>query len=572
MKASELKKKYIEFFKSKGHKEIANSSLIPEHDPTVLFTTAGMHPIVPYLLGEKHPQGNRLVNVQKCIRTGDIDDVGDDSHLTFFEMLGNWSLGDYWKKEAINYSYEFLTKVLKLDKEKLAVSCFKGDKDAAKDDEAAKIWIELGIPKERIVFLGKEDNWWGPAGESGPCGPDSEMFYYIGRNAPKKFDTKDKKWIEIWNDVFMQYNKNGKYEIAKQKNVDTGMGVERTIMILNNLKSIYDTELFKPIIEKIKRLEKKSDLKSERIIADHLKAACFILNEKIRPSNVEHGYILRRLIRRAIRHGRLLGINHRFCKDIIKEVINIYKEDYKFDEKFIFEELEKEEARFDRSLNTGLRIFEKEVKGKIVDGELAFKLFSSYGFPLEMIKEVAKEKNLKVDEKNFEKEFEKHQELSRTAAAGKFKSGLADKSEETTKLHTATHMLLAALRIVLNDKNIMQRGSNIIPERLRFDFNLDRKLSDEEIKGVEELVNKKIKENLDVKCEEIELKEAKKRGIIGMFEEKYGEKVKVYSIGNFSVEICAGPHVKNTKELGKFKIIKEESSSAGVRRIKAVLE
>ena len=572
MKASELKKKYIEFFKSKGHKEIANSSLIPEHDPTVLFTTAGMHPIVPYLLGEKHPQGNRLVNVQKCIRTGDIDDVGDDSHLTFFEMLGNWSLGDYWKKEAINYSYEFLTKVLKLDKEKLAVSCFKGDKDAAKDDEAAKIWIELGIPKERIVFLGKEDNWWGPAGESGPCGPDSEMFYYNGRNAPKKFDTKDKKWIEIWNDVFMQYNKNGKYEIAKQKNVDTGMGVERTIMILNNLKSIYDTELFKPIIEKIKRLEKKSDLKSERIIADHLKAACFILNEKIRPSNVEHGYILRRLIRRAIRHGRLLGINHRFCKDIIKEVINIYKEDYKFDEKFIFEELEKEEAKFDRSLNTGIRIFDKEVKGKIVDGELAFKLFSSYGFPLEMIKEVAKEKNLKVDEKNFEKEFEKHQELSRTAAAGKFKSGLADKSEETTKLHTATHMLLAALRIVLNDKNIMQRGSNIIPERLRFDFNLDRKLSDEEIKGVEELVNKKIKENLDVKCEEIELKEAKKRGIIGMFEEKYGEKVKVYSIGNFSVEICAGPHVKNTKELGIFRIIKEESSSAGIRRIKAILE
>jgi len=570
MKADELIKEYIKFFKKKKHKEIPNASLIPEHDPTVLFTTAGMHPIVPFLMGQKHPEGNRLVNVQKCIRTQDIDEVGDDFHLTFFEMLGNWSLGNYWKKDAIKYSYEFLTKVLKLDKDRLAVSCFKGDENAEKDEEASNIWLEIGIPKERIVFLGKKDNWWGPAGETGPCGPDSEMFFYVGEKVPEKFDVNDKEWVEIWNDVFMQYNKtkDGKYESAKQKNVDTGMGVERTIMVLNGHENVYETELFKPLIDKIKKLEKKVNIKSERIIADHLKAACFILNEKISPSNVEQGYVLRRLIRRAIRHGKVLGINHRFCKEIIEKVIKIYDGRYKFDEKFIFEELKKEEGRFDKSLNTGMRIFEREVKDK-VSGKIAFKLFSSYGFPIEMIKEVAKERNLEVDEKGFEEEFKKHQELSRTATKGKFKSGLADNTEETTKLHTATHLLLAALRKILK-KDIHQKGSNINPERLRFDFNFDRKLTEKELEKIEDLVNEKINEQIEVKCEEMDLSKAKKKGIKGMFQ--YGRKVKVYFINKFSVEICAGPHVKNTKELGKFKIIKQESVGAGVRRIKAILE
>ncbi|MAG45274.1 MAG: alanine--tRNA ligase [Nanoarchaeota archaeon] len=572
MESKELKKKYIEFFKKKGHKNIVNASLIPENDPTVLFTTAGMHPLVPFLLGEKHPQGKRLVNVQKCIRTSDIEEVGDDCHLTFFEMLGNWSLGDYFKEEMVEMSYEFLIDVLKLDKERIGISCFKGDKDAGKDTVSAEKWGALGINKERIAFLPKSENWWESPGETGPCGPDSEMFFYIRKKVPKKFDVEDKNWVEIWNDVFMEYNKNqnGKYEKLKQQNVDTGMGVERTVAILNGYDNVYEIDTLKPLMDKVNKLSKKNDVRSKRIVVDHLRAAVFILNEKVEPGNLEQGYVLRRLIRRAIRHGKLLGINHRFCKDVVDEVFKV--SDYKFNKKFILNEIKKEEEKFDRSLNQGMRIFEKESKGlKIVSGKLAFTLFASYGFPLEMTREMAKEKGLKVDEKGFEKAFEEHQKLSRTATAGRFKSGLADSSEMTTKLHTATHLLLQALKEVLHDENIMQKGSNITPERLRLDFNFPRKVERDELDKIEDKVNEQIKKKLEVKFEEMSLEEAKKKGVKGAFEHKYGEKVKVYSIGSYSKELCAGPHVSSLKELGKFKIKKEESSSSGVRRIKAKL-
>jgi len=563
----ELIKKYIEFFKSKAHKEIPNVSLIPENDPTVLFTTAGMHPLVPFLLGQKHPLGKRLCNVQKCIRTQDIEQVGDEFHLTFFEMLGNWSLGDYFKKEAIEYSFEFLTKNLKIPKEKISVSCFKGDKDAPKDAEAANVWESLGIKKQKIKFLGKDDNWWGPAGKTGPCGPCSEMFV---------------NECEIWNDVFMQYNKiaEKKFEELKQKNVDTGMGVERTLAILNKKPSVYETETFLPIINHIEKLSKKKygknkgETRAMRIIADHVKASCFIIADGIVPSNVERGYVLRRLIRRAVRYGKELGLNN-FITKVAEPVFEIYSDHAHLqkDKSKILQELEKEEANFLKTLEQGIKVFEKLTEGKKqLSGKDAFLLYQSYGFPLEMTKDLAKENKIKLDEKEFEKEFEKHQQLSRTATEGRFKSGLADNSEQVTKLHTATHLLNEALRQVLKDKNIIQKGSNITAERLRFDFNFDRKLTDDELKKVETLVNKKIKEELEVKREEMSVEEAKKKGAQAAFDAKYGEKVSVYSIGSFSKEICAGPHVKNICELGKFKIIKEESSAAGIRRIKAVLD
>ena len=560
----ELIKAYIDFFKSKNHKEIPNHSLIPENDPTVLFTTAGMHPIVPYLLGQKHPQGKRLVNVQKCIRTGDIDEVGDDCHLTFFEMLGNWSLGDYFKKEAIEYSFEFLTKILKIPKEKISVTCFKGDKDAPKDTESSKIWGTLEIKKENIKFLPKSDNWWGPAGKTGPCGPDTEMFVNN---------------CEIWNDVLMQYNKDekGKYNPAKQKNIDTGMGVERTLMILNKNKSVYETTTFKPIIEKIEQLSNKKNLhnnKSARIIADHLKASVFMINDGIVPGNLEQGYVLRRLIRRALRHLRLLGVDLLKIDstvEIAKPIIKIYK-DYNLNEKRIFEELKREEDRFQKTLDKGLRQFKKMSNDKLISGKESFLLYQSYGFPIEMIQELAKEKKIKLDLNGFEKELKKHQELSRTATQGKFKSGLADNSEMTKKLHTATHLLNQALREVLKKPNLHQKGSNITPERLRFDFNFDRKLTDKEIKAVEDLVNKKIKQKIPIVCKVMNPNQAKKSGAQGVFDSKYSDKISVYSVGDFSKEICAGPHVDNTKLLGHFKIKKEESSAAEVRRIKAVLE
>ncbi|MEM7819544.1 MAG: alanine--tRNA ligase [Candidatus Aenigmatarchaeota archaeon] len=583
MKADELKKKYIEFFKEKNHKEIPNVSLIPEHDPTVLFTTAGMHPLVPFLLGQEHPLGKRLVNVQRCLRTDDIDEIGDNFHLTFFEMLGNWSLGDYFKREAIEYAYEFLTdkKWLNLDPEKMNITVFAGDKDAPRDDESAKIWMNLGIPKEKIFYNPKRDNWWGPAGKTGPCGPDTEIFFDTGKEKCSK-DCRPGcncgKYNEIWNLVFMEYNKTNesKYELLKQKNVDTGMGVERTCAILQKKNNIYETELFIPIIKKIREISNKINIKSERIVADHMRAAVFILGDEraITPSNLGQGYILRRLIRRAIRHARLLGIEENFCVDISKIIINTYKKNYsilKKNKEFIINEIEKEENRFKKMLEIGINKFEElKPKNNIISGKDAFLLYSSYGFPIEMTEELAAEKNLVVDKKGFEEEFRKHQELSRKSMEGIFKSGLMDHSEKTIKYHTATHLLHQALREVLGS-DVMQKGSNITPERLRFDFSFNRKMTDTEIKRVEDIVNEKIEEGLDVKREEMSLKEAKKSGALGFFESKYGEKVSVYSIGNFSKEICAGPHVKNTKELGRFKILKEEAVSSGIRRIKAIL-
>jgi len=571
--------KYLDFFKRKNHKEIPNVSLIPENDPTVLFTTAGMHPIVPYLLGQKHPSGKRLVNVQKCIRTQDIEEVGDSYHHTFFEMLGNWSLGDYFKKEAIEFSFEFLTKVLKIPIEKLAVSVFKGNKDAPRDEESAEVWKSLGIPKERIAFLPKSDNWWGPAGKTGPCGPDTEMFYYKKSNLSKQFNPKDKNWIEIWNDVLMQYNKDekGNYIEAKQKNIDTGMGVERTITVLNKLEDDYLSETFLPIIKEIEKLSNKTykgNEKPMRIIADHIKAAVFIIADGITPSNLEQGYVLRRLIRRSIRYGRQLNIKN-FTTKIAEPVFKIY-DDYQHLQKNkekILEELEREEKRFLETLEKGISVFNRMTKeSKKLSGKDAFLLYQSYGFPIEITLELAKENNIDVNKEAYEKELENHQELSRTATAGKFKSGLQDNSEQTTKLHTATHLLAEALRQVLKKPDLIQKGSNITPERARFDFSFDRKLTEKEIKEVEDLVNKKIKEAVPVCKNEMSPQQAKKQGAQGVFDSKYRDKVSVYSVGNFSKEICAGPHINNTKELGKFKIIKEESSSAGVRRIKAVLE
>ena len=607
---TQLIKKYIDFFKSKNHKEIVNSSLIPENDPTVLFTTAGMHPLVPFLLGQKHPQGKRLVNVQRCIRTRDIDNVGDDFHLTFFEMLGNWSLVDYFKKEAIEFSFEFLTKVLKIPSKQIEVTCFKGEGNIPKDEESAKVWKSLGI--KRIKFLGKEDNWWGPAGQVGPCGPDTEMF--IGS-------------CEIWNNVFMQYTKNvnGKYQELSQKNVDTGMGVERTLAILNNKPSVYETQVFLPIIKEIERLSKKKygknqgETRAMRIIADHIKASCFILAEGITPSNTEQGYVLRRLIRRAVRYSRELGIQN--ITPITEPVFKIY-EDYKLNKKFIQKEIEIEQSKFLKTLEQGIKLAEKIIKKKIpidskkfselmknpnkadligrifdkrregrdyslkspkisekeidgaeITGKESFLLFQSYGFPLEMIDEIAMAKCLLVSHKEFRIELAKHQTLSRTATQGKFKSGLADNSEQVTRLHTAAHLLLAALKKSLG-KEIHQKGSNITPERLRLDFNFPRKLTLEEITKIEALVNEQIKKKIPIKKQELSLTEAKKSGAEGVFDDKYKnlEKLSVYSIIDFSKEICSGPHAKNTGDLGKFKILKEESSSAGVRRIKAILE
>jgi len=616
--SKELKTLYLEFFKQKNHKVIPNATLIPEEDPTVLFTTAGMHPLVRFLLGQPHPLGKRLVNVQKCLRTDDIDEIGDNSHLTFFEMLGNWSLGDYFKKEAIEWSFEFLTKQLGLDKDRLYVSVFAGDKDAPRDEESTKIWQKMGIPKERIFYLPKKDNWWGPAGQTGPCGPDIEMFYDTGEKPCSK-DCKPScscgKYFEIWNDVFMQYNKtaDGRYELLKQKNVDTGMGVERTAVVLQNKKNVYEIDTIKPIVEKIKeiadlkKLNEKQE-KSVRIITDHIRASTFILAENIEPSNKDRGYILRRLLRRCIRHGKIIGMQKEFLSELAKLVIDIHKKDYpqlEKKKKFILDEIAKEEEKFRSTLENGLKIFEEEFKtlwinhlepgparaGKFqFSGKKAFLLYQSYGFPIELTREHLKEKIIEkceekginqnvsdlkfidVDMKEFYEEFKKHQELSRIGAEKMFKGGLADTSVETTKLHTATHLLNEALRRVLKKKDIMQKGSNITAERLRFDFNFDRKLTEEELKQVEKIVNEQIKKGLPVKREEMTLEEAKKRGAQAVFEQKYGEKVSVYSIGDFSKEICGGPHVKNTKELGRFEIIKEEAVAAGMRRIKAKLD
>jgi len=586
----EFIKKYIKFFESKGHKEIPSASLVPENDPTTLFISAGMHPLVPYLLGQKHPLGKKLVNVQKCLRTGDIEEVGDEFHLTFFEMLGNWSLGDYFKEKAIKMSYEFLTskKELGLDKNKLVVTIFAGDKNAPPDEDSAKVWLSLGIPKEGIIPLGKEDNWWGPAGNTGPCGPDTEMFYWIGKGKAPIFDpnystsaTGGKDWVEIWNDVFMEYNKvaQEKYELLKQKNVDTGMGVERMITILQGKKNVYETEVFKPIIKEIEKFSGKKyggNEKAMRIIADHIKASVFIIADGITPSNTGQGYVLRRLIRRAVIQGRKLKLEKKgfFIDKIAKPVFLIYTDykELKKNKKEILKILLEEENKFNKTLEQGLKMLKKLAWEETISGKKAFLLYQSYGFPIELTEEIALlEWGADVDTKAFQKELEKHQKLSKTAAKGKFSSGLADNSEQTTKLHTATHLLNEALRKVLG-KDVKQKGSNITSERLRFDFNFPRKLTQEEIKKVEKLVNTQISKGLKVSSEEMLLKKALSSSKIqSEFGARYPEKVSVYSIGNFSKEICTGPHVKNTKEIGKFKIIKEQSSASGVRRIKAVV-
>ena len=578
MKSSEIRERYLKFFKKRGHKIIPSASLIPENDPSVLFTTAGMHPLVPYLLGEKHPLGKRLVDVQKCIRTVDIDEVGDYCHHTFFEMLGNWSLGDYFKKEAIESSFEFLTSKnegLGLDKSRLAVSVFQGDESSPFDEEAYNIWKSLGINEKRIAKLPKKNNWWGPAGQTGPCGPDTEMFYWVGdiKNIPISFNDDNTLWLEIWNDVFLQYNKNinGSFDLLPQKNVDTGMGMERVLSLVNGFDDNYKTELFWPIIEEIEKISNKKyqeNLKSMRIISDHLKASTFILGDEkgITPSNTGQGYILRRLIRRSVRYGHQIGMKS-FSDKIAQIVIDIYKDVYPeilANKDFILNNLRQEEQKFEKTLENGLKEFAK--------GEDPFILFSTYGFPIEMTKELAQEKGIVIDENKFYKDFKKHQELSRTASSGMFKGGLADSGETSVKYHTATHLLLASLRKVLGGE-IVQKGSNITAERMRFDFNWSEKVSVENLKKVEDLVNQKMTEKITVEMLELPKEEAKKLVTTLSFDlSKYGDVVKVYKIGDFSAEFCGGPHVKNTEELGHFKIIKEEASSAGVRRIKAVLE
>jgi len=648
--SAQLREMFLSFMESKGHHRIESASVIPENDPTVLFTTAGMHPLVPYLMGTPHPAGKRLTDVQKCIRTGDIDDVGDPSHLTFFEMLGNWSLGDYFKKDMIPWSWEFLTspEYLGLDKDRLAFTVFAGDEDAPRDDESYELWRSCGVKEENLFFLPKENNWWGPAGITGPCGTDTEMFIITDKE-PCGPDCSPAcscgRYLEIWNDVFMQYNKNaeGKYEPLAQKNVDTGMGLERTVCVLNGKKSVYEIDAFAGILAKEEELSGKKygaddeTTKAFRIIADHMRTSTFILGDDrgVSPSNTDQGYILRRLIRRAVRYGMQLGMPEGFTVEIAKVIIDQYQDAYpelKRNGEFVLEQLKLEEARFARTLKQGEKEFEKVYENvcrtktmlegilaaenpvataveladtkklrpspdmmpiidaaragdvaalksavetrmaglSTMDGRSAFKLYDTYGFPIEMTKELAAEKGLSVDEADFAERFKKHQELSHQGADQKFKGGLADHSEQTARLHTATHLLHAALRKVLGPE-VAQKGSNITAERLRFDFSFGRKMTPEEIKEVERLVNVAIDADVPVVCEEMTVPEARAKGAIGLFENKYGERVRTYKMGDYSFEICGGPHATHTGELGSFKIQKEESSSAGVRRIKATI-
>ncbi len=648
--SAQLREMFQKFMESKGHHRIQSASVIPENDPTVLFTTAGMHPLVPYLMGTPHPAGTRLTDVQKCIRTGDIDDVGDASHCTFFEMLGNWSLGDYFKSQMIPWSWEFLTSkdYLGLEPDKLAFTVFEGDEDCPRDEEAADLWRSCGVKDDHLFFLPKEHNWWGPAGITGPCGPDTEMFIITKKPCGPNCSPACKcgAYLEIWNDVFMQYNKqkDGTFVPLKQKNVDTGMGLERTICVLTGKKTVYETDAFAGIIAKIGELSGKEygaeekDTKAFRVVADHMRTSTFILGDDrgVSPSNTDQGYILRRLIRRAVRYGMQLGMAEGFTAQIAQVIIDQYEAVYpelRRNSAFVLEQLKLEEARFARTLRQGEKEFEKvynntvatkvllesilaaedsvacaqeNAKTKklrpspdmqpiieaanagdgaalkaalesrlstlnVLDGRNAFKLYDTYGFPIEMTIELAAEKGLTVDEADFAERFKKHQELSHQGADQKFKGGLADHSEQTAKLHTATHLLHAALRKVLGDE-VAQKGSNITAERLRFDFSFGRKVTPEELAEVEKLVNEAIQAKAPVICEEMTVPEAKAKGAIGLFESKYGEKVRTYKMGEYSFEICGGPHAENTGDLGSFKIQKEESSSAGVRRIKAVLK
>ena len=589
--SADLRAMFLKFFQDHGHAVISSASVIPENDPTVLFTTAGMHPLVPYLMGQKHPAGTRLTDVQKCIRTGDIEDVGDFSHLTFFEMLGNWSLGDYFKNEMIPWSWEFLTseKYLGLPKDRLAFTVFAGDKDCPRDEESANLWRSCGVADDHIFYLPKENNWWGPAGVTGPCGPDTEMFIITDKE-PCGPDCSPAcscgRYLEIWNDVFMQYNKkeDGTFEPLAQKNVDTGMGLERTICVLNGKKSVYETDLFENILGKIAELsgktygEDEATTKAFRIIADHMRTSTFIMGDDrgVSPANVDQGYVLRRLIRRAVRYGMEIGMPEGFTGEIAKVIIEQYKDVYpelKRNEAFVLDQLALEETRFAKTLKQGNREFEKlaqRVKDGRIDGESAFHLYDTYGFPVEMTCELAKDAGLTVDMEGFKECFKKHQATSQAGAEQRFKGGLADHSAQSARLHTATHLLHAALRKVLGD-DVAQKGSNITAERLRFDFSFGRKMTKEEIAEVERLVNEAIDAHAPIVCEEMTVPEAKAQGAIGLFTSKYGENVKVYTMGPYSKEICGGPHATNTGDLKSFKIQKEESSSAGVRRIKAVI-
>lgn len=573
--SKELKREYIDFFVSKGHKEIKSASLIPENDSSVLFTTAGMQPLVPFLLGETHPEGRRLCDWQKCVRTVDIDEVGDKSHLTYFEMLGNWSLGDYFKNESIEYSFEFLTKHLMIPIQKIAVTVFAGDSDASRDEESAKKWEELGILKENIFYLSKEHNWWW-AGEEGPCGPDTEIFYIFDKEkcSPSCSPACDcGRYMEIWNNVFIEFNKTKDGLVPlKQKNVDTGMGLERIVTVSQNKPSVYDTDVFYNSMKKINELSLVSDERSKRIIADHIRASVMIISDGVKPSNVDQGYIVRRLIRRSLRHMRKIDISFDSINDIIESTI--LDLGYDFDNKDeIIDVIVQETKKFERTLVKGLKKINDIIKNneKIIPGKLVFNLYDTYGFPPEVTKEVADENNIEVDMDGFKEFFKEHQEKSRQGASQKFKGGLKSDGEMETKYHTATHLLNSALKEVLGS-HVHQRGSNITSERLRFDFSHPEKVSKEDLQKIEDIVNEKIKEAIPVTYKIMTKEEAIKSGAEAMFIDKYDDEVKVYSIGDFSHELCGGPHVKNTKELGTFKIKKEEASSSGVRRIKAILE
>ncbi len=583
MKAIEIRNKYLKFFERYGHAVVPSAPLVPENDPSVLFTTAGMQPLVPYLLGEKHPAGNKLVDYQKCVRTVDIDEVGDNRHLTYFEMLGNWSLGAYFKEEAIAMSFEFLTKELGIPVEKLSVTCFAGDEDCPRDEVAAACWKKAGLPADKIYFFGKEDNWW-IAGEEGPCGPDTEMFYDTGKE-PCCPDCNPScgcgKYVEIWNNVFMEYYKDANgYRKLEQKNVDTGLGLERMAMLLQGKATPFDTEIFAPIMQKLEELASVSDLQSKRIVAEHLRSSMMMISDGAKPSNVDRGYVLRRLIRRMTRHLNKLQINldelERLINLTIDNAFEMYPE-LEPNRSMIVSTIIEEKNKFMKTLSHGEKEFEKalakareEGKDKIT-GDVIFKLYETYGFPPEVTEELAKENGFELDFSEFDILFKAHQERSRLGSEQKFKGGLAEQNEVTIAYHTATHLLHKALQIVLGE-HAKQKGSNITVDRLRFDFSHPEKMTKEQLEEVEKIVNEKIAEDLPVTCEEMTLEEAKASGATGLFENKYGEKVKVYSIGDFSKEICGGPHVTHTAELGHFKIKKEESSSAGVRRIKAILE
>lgn len=584
MKAIEIRNKYLNFFKKHGHAVIPSASLIPENDPSVLFTTAGMQPLVPYLLGEKHPSGTRLTDYQKCLRTNDIEEVGDNRHLTYFEMLGNWSLGDYFKEESIQMSFDFLTKELQIPVEKLSVTVFAGDDDCPRDEVAAECWKKAGILDGHIYYYGKDDNWW-IAGEEGPCGPDTEMFYDTGKPAcgPDCQPSCDcGKYVEIWNNVFMEYfkSKDGKYSKLAQRNVDTGLGLERMTMLLQGKETPFDTELFKPVMDKLSELQKVDNIESRRIIAEHLRSSMMVISDGGRPSNVDRGYILRRLIRRMVRHMNKLQINLEEISTLIDINVENLKEmypDLAKNQKLIKNVIIEEKNKFVKTLAHGEKEFEKEMnkakeQGKTkIDGKVVFKLYDTYGFPPEVTSELAQENNMTVDMKEFDELFKAHQEKSRMGSEQKFKGGLAEQNDTTIAYHTATHLLNAALKVVLGPET-HQRGSNITVDRMRFDFNCDHKMTDEEKKQTEDLVNKWIQDAIPVTVEEMKKDEAVKSGAECMFIEKYPDVVTVYTIGNVSKELCGGPHVKNTSELGKFKIKKEEASSAGVRRIKAILE